>query len=482
MAASAAPFEGPFRLDATDLEYISKGEVYVANGDVVLAQQGRKLTADWVAFSLETGRGVASGRVRFQDDEQYLEASFLVFDVDTLDAVLFDGEIDMGPTGFLIEGRELRKQGDADYGIRDGMVTSCRCPDEEDRKPWVLSTQSADVELGGYGRARNSTVDILGVPSLWFPYLIFPVKTERESGVLLPEVAFGGGSGSRVGLPFFWAARRDLGLVATPLYSEKRGFKIDLDVDYVYGERSGGRAYAAYARDDSYEAGVSDFGPNRWAAALEHDQFLPGGWRARADVKLVSDQRYLRDFDEYGFYRRDIFLRSRLFAFRHFGESGRIGALGGMTYAEGVQFPEDEPQSTIRFNRWPELAVRVLPGGGPGLDALGLVASLDADYAYFDAPSQPSDSILMLYYPDGTPFENGQRAILRPRIARPFSLGGVADLWPEIGYAETLYSTDQQGTSERGVYTARGVLSTRLARGFQLSDRLILQHQAEPYL
>ncbi|MFP8873397.1 MAG: LPS assembly protein LptD, partial [Myxococcota bacterium] len=482
MGASPVAFEGPFRLAAGELEYVSKGEVYVASGDVVLVQQRRKLAADWVAFSLDTGRGVASGRVRFQDDEQYLEASFVIFQVDTLDAVLFDAEIDTGPTGFLIEARELRKQGEVDYGIRDGQVTSCRCPEEEDRKPWVLSTKKADVELGGYGRARNSTVDILGVPSLWFPWLIFPVKTERESGVLLPEVAFGGRSGSRVGLPLFWAARRDLGVMATPEYSQKRGFKLDLDVDYLYGRRSGGRAYAAYARDDSYEAGRSQFEPNRWAAALEHDQFLPDGWRARADVKLVSDQSYLQDFDEYGFYRRDIFLRSRFFAFRHFGESGRVGALAGMNYAQDVQFAEDSPQSTLRLNRWPELAVRVLPGGGPGLAALGLVASLDAEYAYFDAPDSPSASMLALYYPDGTPFENGQRAILRPRLARPFSLGGVADLWPEIGYAETLYSTDQQGTSERGVFTARGVLRTRLARDFHLSDRHIVQHRAEPYL
>ena len=480
--AAEQPFDGPFRLNAGDLEYVPEGGVYVGSGGVLLIQESRKLSADWVAFSLETGRGVASGRVRFQDENQYLEASFVIFDIETLDAVLYDGEIDTGPSGFQIEASEIRKQGEIDYSLRNGLITTCRCPEESDRKPWVLNTRKAEVELGGYGRARNTTVEILGVPAIWLPWVMFPVKTDRESGVLPPEVAFGGQSGSRVGLPLFWAARRNIGVIATPLYSSKRGFKADLDVDYVYGQRSGGRAYGAYARDDSYQEGVSPYAPNRWAAALEHDQFLPDGWRARADVKLVSDRFYLQDFDEYGFYRRDIFLRSRFFAFRHFGDSGRVGVVGGMNYAQDVQFSEDSAQSTVRLNRWPELAVRVLPGGGPVLDALGLVGTLDAEYAYFDAPSMPSQEALDLYYPSDIPFQDGQRAMLRPRLARPVSFGGVVDLWPEVGYAQTLYNTDQQGTSERGVFTARGVLSTRLGRDFELGEGHRLQHQAEPYI
>ena len=480
--ADDLPFETPFRVDAESLEYIPEGGVYVGSGGVLLEQDRRRLSADWLAFSLETGRGVASGRVRFRDDEQYLEGSFVIFDVETLDAVVYDGEIDTGPSGFQIEADEIRKQGEFDFLLREGVITTCRCPKESDRKPWVLTTHKAEVELGGYGRALNSTVEILGVPSIWLPWVMFPVKTERESGVLPPEVAFGGQSGSRVGLPLFWAARRNVGLIATPLYSEDRGFKLDLDADYVYGERSGGRAYGAYARDDSYVPGVSRYDENRWAAALEHDQFLPGGWRARADVKLVSDRFYLQDFDEYGFYRRDIFLRSRFFAFRHFGASGRVGVMGGMNYAQDVQFSEEAELSTVRLSRWPELGVRVLPGRIPGLDALGLLGTFDADYAYFDAPATPSPAALALYYPNNVPFENGQRAVLRPRLARPFSLGGVVDLWSEVGYAQTLYDTDQQGTSERGVFTARGVLSSRLERDFELGDDHVLRHQVEPYV
>ena len=78
--ADDLPFETPFRVDAESLEYIPEGGVYVGSGGVLLEQDRRRLSADWLAFSLETGRGVASGRVRFRDDEQYLEGSFVIFD------------------------------------------------------------------------------------------------------------------------------------------------------------------------------------------------------------------------------------------------------------------------------------------------------------------------------------------------------------------------------------------------------------------
>ena len=48
---------------------------------------------------METRRGVASGHVRMVDSQQKVEGQFLLFDLDTLDAVIFKGSIDMDPAG-----------------------------------------------------------------------------------------------------------------------------------------------------------------------------------------------------------------------------------------------------------------------------------------------------------------------------------------------------------------------------------------------
>lgn len=500
----------PTEITAERLEYIEEGAVYVAEGGVVIRQAGRTLSADWMAVSLDTRRGVASGRVRLVDAEQTVEADFAQFDLDTLQGVLFEGDIDTGAGGFLVRGRELRRHSDTEYAMREGSLTTCRCPEEDDREPWRIEAQEADIELGGYGTARSSTVDVLGVPVVWLPWILFPVKTERESGLLLPDLAFGGRNGVQVGLPLFWAARHDVGVIATPRYLQNRGFQGDLEVEYVIGERSSGAVAGSYVRDDQAIPGVTPFERNRWAAFVEHDQFLPRGFRARVDAKAVSDNAYVIDFDEEGRYRPDLFLRSTAFAFGSLGRSGRMGLLGAMRYADDIQSPIGLDRDRTLLHRIPEASVRVLPGGTPWIEALGLRPSLDADYTYFlqredplaldpTAPLGPDVTFLDAgivpaigaadptrgngrFEPGEPLLEDGSRLVVQPRLARPMSFGGVVDFTPEVGYAETLYDGSLRGFEERGLFSARADLRTALVGVRQLGSGRPGEHRLEPFV
>jgi lipopolysaccharide assembly outer membrane protein LptD (OstA) len=502
--------DAPIEITAEALEYHAAGAVYVADGDVVIRQSGRTLSADWMAISLETRRGVASGRVRLVDAEQVVEADFAQFDVDTLEGVLFDGRIDTGEGGFRVAGRELHRRSDTEYGMRSGGLTSCRCPEEDDREPWRIEAGTADLELGGYGTARNAELDVLGVPVAWLPWILFPVKTERESGLLLPDLAFGGRNGVHVGLPIFWAARHDVGVIAVPRYLQKRGFKGDAEVEYLVGERSGGSVAGSYVRDEQAIPGVTPYGQNRWAFRVEHDQHLPARFRARVDAKAVSDDLYLDDFDDQAVYRRDLFLRSKAFVSGTLGAQGRTGLLGALRWADSIQNPTGLDRDQTLLHRMPEAAVRVLPGEVPGLSRLGLQSSFDTDFTYFfqreraidtdpTAPLGPDLTFLDagiapvlgaadptrgdgVFEPGEPLLEDGSRLVLQPRIARPIAIAGVADLTPEIGYAQSLYDGSLRGFQERGLFSARADLRTALVGTRRLGDHLAGEHRLEPFV
>ena len=510
LAAERFEIDVPIEITAREFEYIERGEVYVADGDVVIRQAGRRLSADWMAFSLATRRGVASGRVRLEDADQLVEAAFMQFDLDSLQGVLFDGDIDTGSGGFVVAGDVLRRRSEVDYRVEDGGFTSCRCPEEDDRLPWRVETGKADVELGGYGYARNSTVDVLGVPVAWLPWIMYPVKTERESGLLPPNFAFGGRNGVQVGVPIFLAPRHDVGVIATPIYLKNRGFKGDLEVEYVLGEASGGTIGGAYVRDDSLESEAAGLERDRWAFFVEHDQALPGRFRARVDAKAVSDNVYLDDFDDYALFRRDLFLRSTAFAFGQVGDSGRVGVVGALHFADDIQTPERFDRDNTLLQRMPDLELRVLPGALPVAERLGLAPSLDAQYVYFyqrddprradplapvgpdrtflDAGIDPARGVADptrgdgIFQPGEPLLENGSRLALHPRLARPFSLGGLADLTPEVGYAQYLYDGSRRGFAERGVGTARADLRTRLFGSRALGERYRGHHRMEPFV
>ncbi len=488
VSAGLSESEVPFEISADSIAYYEARQLYVAEGDVRVAQGGRRLEADWAAFSLLSRLGAASGRVRLEDGGQLVRAEFMVFDVDRLQGSLFEGDIDTGEGGFLIQARELVKTGDVEYEAREGMITACRCPPETLLTPWRVRSKRAQVELGGYGQARNSTVDVMGVPALWLPWMIYPVKTDRETGLLLPDFAYGGRNGFQVGVPFFWAARPELNVTVTPRYVETRGFKPDLDLEYVLGQHSGGRFYGSYVSDESYgDPLLPPHVEDRWGISFQHDQALPRGWRARADVKLVSDNLYLGDFDDYGRYRADLFLRSTAFAFRHFGEPGRVGVVGSMLYADDIQYGAEEDRDRSLLHRWPDLSLRVLPGRQAWLDRLGLVSAADASYAYFHSLDDPRgvfpgaavgaggfflDTGLDpapranegdgLFQAGEPMLDSGHRLVLHPRLARPLRLVGLLDLYPELGYSQTLYRSRRQGFAERGIFSARADLRGRL--------------------
>ena len=186
--------DDPFEITADEIHYDNRRSLYVADRHVRVEQGARSLRARWIAFSTETRLGVAEGNVELIEDGNRLNAEFMIFNVDTLQGTLYQGELDAGRDGFYIQAQELIRTGDDTFAMRDGIFTTCRC-EEGERVPWTLSAAKADVEMGGYGTLTNSTFNVLGVPVLWIPWIFFPVKSERETGFLLPDFQFGGRGG-----------------------------------------------------------------------------------------------------------------------------------------------------------------------------------------------------------------------------------------------------------------------------------------------
>ncbi len=519
----------PVRLSADSVVFDSKRDLYEAEGNVVVTQAGREIRADWLVFHEPTGEGVATGDVSIREGPDSLTASFLQFDVDTGHGVVFDGNLDSEGSGFEMRGAEIAKTGDETYSFVDATFTTCDCPDRGDREPWQFSAADADLEIGGYATARNASFDVLGVPTLWLPWLAVPVKTERQTGLLLPDLGVSNRNGFELGLPFFWAAADPINVTLTPRWLQDRGFKGEADVEYVVGPRSRGDIYASVLRDDKIVpfSRATPYGRNRWAVLGRQDFFLPSqaaALRLKADFAFVSDNQYPIDFDELSDRRKDRFLESTAFVTRAFGSSGGVGAVASMRYADDLQNPDDRDRDDFLFQQ-PGATVTALPRSLPF--AKFLVTSFDADYAYFGlnsrdfpaccgttpgaSPITNADGLFVDTGIDGLPngrervdgvfsdlhkddfssggpegngvFEEGElladrghRVDLWPRLGAPLLLADHLELYPEVGWRETLYESDARGFERRGMFTGRIDARTRLQRSL---GRLVT-HIVEP--
>ncbi len=510
-AADRSPTDAPFEITADQIDYDGRRQLYVASGHVRVDQADRSLQADWVAFSTETRIGVAEGGVELVDGEDVVDAEFMVFDLDSLRGMFFEGGLNAGSEGFRLRAKEMVRTGDDTFRLADGVFTTCRCPEEEAQPPWEISTQKADVEVGAYGTVKNATFDVLGVPVIWVPWAIFPVESDRETGFLLPEFEFGNRSGQGFGLPFFWAAHPQLNVILTPRYYTERGFKGDAELEYVFGLRSSGDLFISGLRDGRDEpSGATE--NNRWGVKWNHDQEMPLGWRWQSDLKLASDNFYPQDFSEFNSDRRNRFMESTTSLNRTFGESGGVGAMLGARYADDIQGLEIRgvdfvDTDDVLLQRFGEARADVQPGTliAPG----GVEARLDAEVIHFAPLRDPGDfyedqgigqtaangrfydvgldGTLLTPVPPSRPItfgqgdgifqpgeavgEKGVRAVLHPRLARPFQVADAVEVAPEIGWMQTLYSTNDSRFAERGLFTARLDTRARLAREFLWGSR-----------
>lgn len=515
VADDRAQMDDPFEITADRIDFDDARGLYVAKGHVRVDHGLRRLRAGWVAFSKQTRIGVAEGDVQLEDGPDQLRASFMVFDVDTLQGMLFQGSLDAGGDGFMVRAKELVRTGANTFTAEDGRFTTCRCEPGE-RLPWEIHAANADVELGGYGTLTNSTFDVLGVPVLWIPWAFFPVKSERETGLLLPSFAFGGRGGAEVALPFFWAALPQLNVTLTPHYFTQRGYKQDVELEYVFGERSGGSLFVAGLRDEQFVKGVSNFNRDRWAVLWDHDQDLPMRWRWQTDLNLSSDNQYSDDFIELRRYSAYRFIESTSNVARDFGASGGYGAMVAARYAEDVQGATVTDRDQLLLQRFTEVRGDVQPGALAG--PFGIETRIDSELIYFSGLRTTQDELAQVspggpgplrnngrFYDygyngifDGPPPANGEdngvfdpgepldergaRLLLHPRVARAFQFGNVVEFVPEVGWQQALYRTNTEQFAERGLLTARADLRGRIAREYFDQSGGAVRHILEPRL
>ena len=401
----------PFDVTADQVDFETDRSIYIARGNVVITQPDRTLTADWVAFSNVTQQGVATGNVVIHDGGDTLYADVLHFELDQMKGIVYDGRLDGAGSAFRMTGDQILKTGDETYIFENGMFTTCHCPADE-TEPWVLKAKEATLQADGWAVTKNTTVEVLGVPVLWLPWMRYPLKADRKTGFLFPEISQADRSGWSFGLPFFWAAADSLNVLITPRYLTDRGFKPEIEFDYVMGRRSYGELYATYIDDNLVveDTPETPFDSQRWAIDWVHDQELPGGWRWKVDGRWVSDNLYTFDFDDLSAFSRDRYLEALTFVEKRFGMLGRYGFTAALQFADDMQNPDNLDRDDFLVNRLPDLRLAAMPKAFPILKRR-LFSSFDLRYTHFWARDDAKDILPQAQEVDGIFLDTGIDAL-----------------------------------------------------------------------
>jgi LPS-assembly protein len=276
---------GEARGTAASLEYLEDTFVELS-GDVVLRYQDMELRAREILVDLTTKEVTATGDVILDHGPSRLAGVVARFNLETRTGEVHQAVASL-ERDFFFTGERVTKLAEHTYDVERGTFTSCRGEDPA----WSFGARRARVELGEYASVRGASMRVRNVPVLYLPYVVWPTRTERTSGFLVPNIGHSSARGSYLGLAYYQVLGPswDTTLHADLFSNEYVGLGNELRYHPREGTEGALRGYAI--RDPEDEA---------WRWKLEWDHVttdLPLGIRGVVHLEDYSDFRFFQDFE-----------------------------------------------------------------------------------------------------------------------------------------------------------------------------------------
>ncbi|MFH2059057.1 MAG: LPS assembly protein LptD [Pseudomonadota bacterium] len=493
------PAQISWHISAQSVTFDNKRDLYIAEDNVIISGGKTRLEADYVEFSNKTQDAFAQGNVLLISGEDSITCNAMKINLATEIGTISKGNIFIQKSNFHISGENIKKTGKFSYSADKGAITSC----SGDNPDWKITGKKINVSIEGYGTASHTILWAKKMPMLYSPYLIFPVKTKRQTGFLLPRITSSDRKGYEYEQPFFWAISRNTDATIYSDYMSDRGTKLGIEYRYLINSKTKGSIFFDALENDKTDDGTKDTelysftstarrtNNDRFWFRMKNNQELPNDFNAKVDIDVVSDEDYLHEFKD-GFTGYTL---TKEYFDQEFGRS--LDEYDDYTRKNAFTISKYWSRYSFRMDTlwYDNVRARDLNTDDPTLQTLPSFQ--------FDASKQkigPSkfyyslDSEYTSFYrkdPTAT-LVNGQRADFYPKLYLPLKLGPYFNFEPSAGARETIYRTsnftDINGNSDdfrtREIYDIGASLSSKVIKIFDFNNSIAdrAKHEIIPEL
>lgn len=424
---AALPGEATLRADTVTLDL--PADSYRAQGSVRLVQDGLSLLADSVVYRRNSADVLAEGGVLLTRDDVTLKGDRFSLNLASKKGEMTDGELFVAKTNFRVRGRVMEKTGDEDYLIERGIFTTC----DGEKPSWRFEAKKVEITLGEFATARDAVFYAGNLPLFYTPYLLFPVKTEKESGLLIPKFGHSTKKGTFYSQPYYWVIDPGKDLTFNLDLESARGAGVGGDFRYLRPRGGEGRLQWFGIYD-------TEAGKLRGEIDQKHLELLSPDTTVTSEIHLIADRAYYKDYGELsGDYNRQMLESTAAFDHRW----QRYGLTGELRYS----------QDLVAANN--DATLQRLP-------ALGFTAAGERIGPFFWSMDSGATGF------QRTAGTNGERLELHPRLALYAKPVPSLDLSLYGGYRQRLYNAyggdTRPGFRQLGEADAGGTLSLPLER------------------
>lgn len=426
-----------FSADLMDRD--NEKDVTILRDNVQVIMEQNYISCNEAVIQWTKNQVVAVGNVLLKTPKSTIQADKIVYNISEQKGQIYNGVVLSGR--ILLQGEYIEKTGPDAYSADNAYLTSCTtCP-----ASWSFTAKHFDAEIEGYAYIKSAWLNFVEVPSLYLPYLIVPLKNERQTGVLPPTFELSELNGFAIELPFFWAISRSQDLTLSPKYLSKRGVQLSTEYRYRLSEKSGGEWNLGTLYNDKRTHST------RWFTSYKHYFELPNDYIQRTSLLMASDTDVPEDFPQNFNYRGESALENRVSLTKNFTDFHV--SLDASYYVSLLEQNIDRAKESS-VHRVPEIRLnltdRKIFKDHP------LFFRFDAQYINFarqglgyDTPLTLSDPAIPAYQPATTlgvfdpavdKVRTGQRLDLLPYFYAPYQFfGGSLNITPYAGQRFTQY-------------------------------------------
>ena len=399
----------------------------IFEGDVHVEYQDIKLRTDKLTYNFKTKDATAEGNVIIDQGPTRVTASRALYNLDSKTGTFFQATGALDPSMYF-SGDEIEKVSDDTYIMTNGMFTSC----DLDKPAWSFHVKRAKVTLDDYARMQDVTFRTRIAPIFYTPRLIWPTKSDRSRGFLIPRLVISGHFGPRLETAYFIPFGDSADATVNADISSEGYLGGGVNVRYRPSENVKiGDLYAYAVRDPHPELNSSS--PNatgtavHWRYHYQHAQDdLPGGFRGVIDVEDFSDLDFFRQYD------RDprIHTLSNIYSSAYLTKNRSRYSLNILSDRREILLSQGEQ----RFEQFPSFQFRMYPQRVLGIPL------------YFSMESSASHLLMTAFNRDlngelkPTSNANYMRGDIFPTLSLQLRTPAWFSLRPQVSVRDTFYT------------------------------------------
>ncbi len=221
-----------------------QGKIFEAIGNTVILHGEETLYGHAARFDMNKNLFEINGNVRYLTKDLTLYGTYLNYNAATENMHIDNAR--MFTPGWRIVARKVEKTSLEKYVAYEAEFTTCKDCTES----WTVYGEKVEITVNQYVVITNALMRIKGADAFYLPYLVFPIKNARETGLLFPQLSVRNTQGFSYAQPWFWAINQSSDMTLTPTVWAERGLGGDIEYRNALNNASNFQFESRYIRDD----------------------------------------------------------------------------------------------------------------------------------------------------------------------------------------------------------------------------------------